>query len=151
MLFLSRTVTKRTSFQLLEYPTTASMSSKESPKKGAGAGSTTDIDTLMPLLFAVHPEVKPNYKKMSAIDEYKRTAAALEHKFRKWRHKGVEIAAAHPEECSTKELVGTPAKTKMPRTKTAPLASEDKGSDAAENEDCVPKVCTDQVPLIACC
>lgn len=113
-----------------------------STKRGAGPGSTSDIDTILPLFFAAHPEVRPNYKKMSAIDEHNRTPAALEHKFRIWRHKAKEIAAKYPEECATKELVGEPAKTKTPRTpkKSDAAESEDKDAEAGENGDCTPTV-----------
>ena len=89
---------------------------KTPTKRGTGAGSTSDIDSVIPLLFATMPGMTPNYNKMSAMDEHGRTASALEHKFRKWRQMGREILAAHPEEAGTDKVIGQPAKTKNPRS-----------------------------------
>lgn len=89
---------------------------KTPTKRGAGAGSTSDIDTIIPLLFAGSPGIIPNYNKMSALDEHGRTASALEHKFRKWRQVARDILAAHPEEAGSEKVVGQPNKTKNPRS-----------------------------------
>ena len=96
-----------------------SNNANSSQKRGAGAGSTSDVDTVIPLLFAANPGIAPNYKKMSAMDSHGRTAVALEHKFRKWRAAAREILAAHPEEAGTDKVVGEPAKAKKPRVSKA--------------------------------
>ena len=104
------------------------------PKRGAGVGSTSDIDTIIPLLFAANPTVAPNYKKMSAMDEHKRTASALEHKFRKWRQVGRDILAAHPEEAESDKAVGQPAQAKKPRTPTKQVnGSKQNDNDSEDN------------------
>ena len=54
---------------------------------------SNDANSFMPLLFAAHPEVVPNYKRMAAMDDQGRTASALEHKFRAWRQDGKKILA----------------------------------------------------------
>ena len=116
----------------------AAMSAAADPasKRGTVAGSTTDIDTIIPLLFAANPGITPNYKKMSAMDSHGRTASAMEHKFRKWRALGRDILAAHPEEMNTDKAVGEPAKTKRPRTpKTENGHKKTSGRDVDDQED----------------
>ena len=54
---------------------------------------SNDANSFMPLLFAAHPELVPNYKRMAAMDGQARTASALEHKFRTWRQDGKKILA----------------------------------------------------------
>ena len=70
----------------------------------------------MPLLFAAIGNTKISFKSMAAMDELGRTESSLEHRFRKWRQKGREIAAKHPENAGTLGAfsVGT-ANTKKPR------------------------------------
>ncbi|KAG8530802.1 uncharacterized protein KY384_004159 [Bacidia gigantensis] len=72
-------------------------------------GAPPDLDAIIPLLFAAHGDWVPNYKTMALLDKEKHTASALEHKFRKWRQTGREIAAQHPE-------VVVDAKAPKPRT-----------------------------------
>ena len=108
-------------------------------KRNTGAGTTGDIDTILPLLFAANPSITPNYKKMSAMDSHGRTAAALEHKFRKWRQIGREILAAHPEEAGKDHAVGQPAQTKTPRT---PKKQGNKNDREGEDGNLKPKVMT---------
>ena len=73
----------------------------------------------------------PDYKKMAAVDEHGRSAYALEHKFRNWRHAGRKILEAYPEEA------GDPEKTKKPRTpkKANGVGIKGKGSQTGENGD----------------
>lgn len=54
---------------------------------------TNDANSVLPLLFAAHPEIKPNYHRMAALDDLGRTQSALEHKFRGWRQEGRKILA----------------------------------------------------------
>ena len=54
---------------------------------------------------------------MAAMDELGRTESSLEHKFRKWRQKGREIAAEHPEHAGNLGTASAGAvTTKKPRT-----------------------------------
>lgn len=108
------------------------MSSEASPSGKRGAVSN-EIDTIIPLLFAAHPDFKPSYQKMVAMDKHGRTYAALEHKFRKWRQTGREIAAASPNDESP---------VAKPKTKRAPKNSEgamQKQADIGDEEDDVEK------------
>ncbi|MCJ1363449.1 hypothetical protein MMC16_002556 [Acarospora aff. strigata] len=50
-------------------------------------------DILIPILIATNPDIKLDYKKMSALDGTK-TAASFEHRFRKYRARAKEIVAA---------------------------------------------------------
>ncbi len=52
---------------------------------------SNDANTFMPLLFAAHPEIVPNYRRMAAMDDQGRSYSALEHKFRNWRQAGKQI------------------------------------------------------------
>ena len=62
---------------------------------------SNDANTFMPLLFAAHPDLVPNYRRMAAMDDQKRTYSALEHKFRNWRQAGKNILAEKGEEVDT--------------------------------------------------
>lgn len=76
------------------------MSTEASPKGKGGrapANANNDADSIMPLLFATIGNPAISFKKMAAMDELGRTESSLEHKFRKWRQKGREIAAENPE------------------------------------------------------
>ena len=82
----------------------------------------------------------PNYKKMSALDDHGRTAAALEHKFRKWRHISRDILAAHPEEAGTDQAVGQPAQPKKSRSPKKQISGPNNNNDDSEDEASKPKV-----------
>lgn len=71
------------------------MSSAPSPRGKPAAA--TDVDSIMPLLFATIGNPSISFKKMAAMDPENRTESSLEHKFRKWRQKGREIAEKNPE------------------------------------------------------
>ena len=90
---------------------------KATLKRGAGTGpgSTSDIDSIIPLLFAAHPNLMPDYKKMAALDDHGRSNYALEHKFRKWRNASREIVEKHPE-VALDTPGPTPRKGRKPRT-----------------------------------
>ncbi len=75
------------------------MSTAASPRGKATA--ITDVDSIMPLLFAVIGNPAISFKKMAAMDAEKRTECSLEHKFRKWRQMGREIAEKNPEHAGT--------------------------------------------------
>ena len=62
----------------------------------APANANNDEDSIMPLLFATIGNPSISFKKMAAMDELGRSESSLEHKFRKWRQKGREIAAKNP-------------------------------------------------------
>lgn len=79
----------------------AVMATAGSPKGKGGrapANANNDADSIMPLLFATIGNPTISFKKMAAMDELGRTESSLEHKFRKWRQKGREIAAENPED-----------------------------------------------------
>ncbi|KAK4696409.1 hypothetical protein P7C71_g1494, partial [Lecanoromycetidae sp. Uapishka_2] len=84
--------------------------------KGKGA-ATNDIDSIMPLLFATIGNPPINFKNMSAMDTEGRSASALEHKFRKWRQKGREIAEANPNHAGTMATTAGTTPTKRPSAK----------------------------------
>ena len=50
----------------------------------------------MPLLLATLGNPSVSFKKMAAMDELGRSESSFEHKFRKWRQRGREIAAKNP-------------------------------------------------------
>ena len=81
----------------IESPVDMSAQDKNAAKRGPGTGSTSDIHTIIPLLFAAHPQLMPDYRKMALLDDYGRTNYALEHKFRKWRIASRRILEDHPE------------------------------------------------------
>lgn len=74
------------------------MSAAASPR---GKATATDVDSIMPLLFATIGNPAINFRKMAAMDAESRTQASLEHKFRKWRQTGREIAEKNPEHAGT--------------------------------------------------
>lgn len=69
------------------------------------------------------------------MDELGRTESSLEHKFRKWRQKGREIAAEHPENAGTLGTASTGATaTKKPRA-PAKKAANGKGKGPVKQTD----------------
>ena len=110
------------------------MSTIANPKGKGGKASTNanDADTIMPLLFATIGNPTISFKKMAAMDELGRTESSLEHRFRKWRQKGREIAAGNPEHAGTLGLStsGT-ATTKKPRA-PAKKGASDRGKGPIE-------------------
>lgn len=114
------------------------MSTEASPKGKGGrapANANNDADSIMPLLFATIGNPAISFKKMAAMDELGRTESSLEHKFRKWRQKGREIAAENPEHAGS---LGTAsagaATTKKPRAPPKKGANG-KGKGPAEQVD----------------
>lgn len=94
------------------------MSTEAYPKGKGGkalANASNDADSLVPLLLATIGNPAISFKKMAAMDELGRTESSFEHRFRKWRQKGREIAAQNPVHTGT---LGTSnpgaAITKMP-------------------------------------
>ena len=92
---------------------------------------TYDMDSLMPLLFATIGNPSINYNKMAAMDTQGRTYSALEHKFRKWRQEGRNIAEQNPEHAGT----FTAATPKKPRQTAAKKDSNGKASDNLDGEE----------------
>ena len=75
------------------------MSPEANPKSKAAkapANASNDEDTMIPLLFATIGNPSVSFKRMAAMDELGRSESSFEHKFRKWRQKGREIAAKNP-------------------------------------------------------
>ena len=75
------------------------MSPEANPKSKGGkapANANNDEDSMIPLLFATIDNPSINFKKMAAMDELGRSESSFEHKFRKWRQRGREIAAKNP-------------------------------------------------------
>ena len=75
------------------------MSPEANPKGKGGkapANANNDDHSLIPLLFATIGNPSVSFKKMAAMDELGRSESSFEHKFRKWRQKGREIAAKNP-------------------------------------------------------
>ena len=92
----------------------------------ANANANNDADSIMPLLFATIGNPAISFKEMAAMDELGRTESSLEHRFRKWRQKGREIAAknsAHAGALRTSNAAA--ATTKKPRI------SAKKGADGS--------------------
>ena len=84
-------------------------------KAKAAVGSTADIDSMMPLLFAAHPGLIPAYKRMAELDPHGRTYSQMEHKFRKWRKDGEQILAEHPEIAEALKAGGEAPKKRAPK------------------------------------
>ena len=61
----------------------------ESPSTPSGAVTGDDV---IPLLLAVNPGIVVNYKRMAALDPKHRTWSSWEHKFRKLKARGKELA-----------------------------------------------------------
>ena len=103
----------------------AAEASSKGKASRAVASAGNDADSIMPLLFATIGNPSISFKKMAAMDELGRTESSLEHKFRKWRQKGRDIAAKNPDIAGT---LGTSsseaATTKKPR---APVKKGDSG------------------------
>ena len=80
---------------------------------------SNDANTFMPLLFAAHADIVPNYKRMAAMDDQGRTASALEHKFRTWRQEGRKILAQKGSAVESAKAI--PKKVAGPSRKTNSL------------------------------
>lgn len=120
------------------------MSTEANPKgKGgkASASANNDADSIMPLLFATIGNPSISFKKMAAMDDLGRTESSLEHKFRKWRQKGRDIAAENPENAGslgTTSAANTPKKPRAPSKKVGKGKGKGRGPDkqayAADDE-----------------
>lgn len=109
------------------------MSTAASPRGKATA--ITDVDSIMPLLFAVIVNPAISFKKMAAMDAEKRTECSLEHKFRKWRQMGREIAEKNPEHAGTFTAT-TPKKPRAaPIKKGVTDTVKDTQTDLGEEEE----------------
>ena len=98
------------------------------PKSRGGkapANANNDEDSVMPLLFATIGNPSISFKKMAAMDELGRSESSFEHKFRKWRQKGREIAAKNPAHAGSPGAFGVGGAT----TKK-PSASAKKGANS---------------------
>ena len=116
------------------------MSPEANPKSKGGkapVNANSDEDSLIPLLFATIGNPSVSFKKMAAMDELGRSESSLEHKFRKWRQKGREIAAKNPAHAgspSTPNVGG--ATTKKPSASAKKGAnSNGKGSIGQADDD----------------
>ena len=116
------------------------MSQQANPKSQGGkapANANSDEDSLISLLFATLGNPSISFKKMAAMDELGRSESSFEHKFRKWRKKGREIAAKNPAHAgspSTPNVGG--ATTKKPSASTKKGAnSNGKGSIGQADDD----------------
>ena len=113
------------------------MSTEASPKgKGARAPTNAnDANSIIPLLLATIGNPTISFKKMAAMDELERTESSLEHKFRKWREKGREIASQNPEHTGTQGSAGAgAAASKKPRALSKNAVSG-KGKGPAKQVD----------------
>ncbi len=118
-------------------PPLATMSSPDSPTKRRDSASSYEEEVLI-LLLAANPSIVLSYKTMAALSGGTRTAASLEHKFRKWKARAKEIKAEHEQaegaegddEKGRKTPVAKPV-AKRPRA-TAKKMGHD--SDADEEE-----------------
>ena len=111
------------------------MSTETNPKgKGgkASASANNDADSIMPLLFATIGNPPISFKKMAAMDELGRTESSLEHKFRKWRQKGRDIAADNPENAGTLGTTSAATTPKKPRAPPAKKVDNGKGKGLAK-------------------
>ena len=97
----------------------------------------TDVDSIMPLLFATIGNPAISFKKMAAMDAEDRTESSLEHKFRKWRQMGREIAEKNPEHAGSFTAV-TPKKPRAAPAKNGGNAqSKGKKADVVDEEGAV--------------
>lgn len=103
------------------------MTTAASPRGKATA--TTDVDSIMPLLFATIGNPAISFRKMAAMDAEKRTEASLEHKFRKWRQTGREIAEKNP------ERAGTFTATTPKKPRAAPVKRRVNGGNKGKQPD----------------
>ena len=112
--------------------------STEASLKGKGARLPTnanDANSIIPLLLATIGNPTISFKKMAAMDELERTESSLEHKFRKWREKGREIAAQNPEHTGTQGSISAgAAASKKPRA-ISKNAVSGKGKGPAKRHD----------------
>ena len=104
----------------------------------------------MPLFFAAHADVIPNYKKMAEMDDQGRTAFALEHKFRAWRHQGRAILEAKdtesPGTAAPKKAAALPKATlKMTPTSAKGPKPENTRVDEDDDSDAASKQLTSEV------
>lgn len=112
------------------------MSATATPRAKAGA-APTDVDSIMPLLFATIGNPAISFKKMAAMDPENRTESSLEHKFRKWRQMGREIAEKNPEHAGS-FAVATPKKPRAaPAKKGASGKVNSKQPDVGDEEGAV--------------
>ena len=106
---------------------------------------TNDANSVLPLLFAAHPDIIPNYRRMAALDSAGRTHSALEHKFRIWRQEGRKILASNGnDELATNKANGGSKKvappngdagardTADPASKKRPAPTDDATSKATD-------------------
>ena len=94
-----------------------------------------DADSLVPLLLATVGNPTPNFKKMAAMDDAKRSQSSLEHRFRKWRQEGRQIAEKYPEHAG-QTAVGTPKKPRAaPAKSTANGKAKARQADVGDEED----------------
>ena len=114
------------------------MSTESNPKGKGGrapASANNDADSIMPLLFATIGNPAISFKKMAAMDELGRTESSLEHKFRKWRQKGREIAAENPENAGTLRAASAGAATTKKSRAPAKKSTNGKGNGPDEQSD----------------
>ncbi len=114
------------------------MSTSASAEGKAGralANGNNDSDSIMPLLLATIGNPTISFKRMAAMDELGRTESSLEHKFRKWRQKGREIAAQHPENAGTQSSSSTGAATTKKSRAATKKGANYKGKGSTEQAD----------------
>ena len=112
--------------------------STEASGKGKGArapANATDANSIIPLLLATIGNPTISFKKMAAMDELGRTESSLEHKFRKWREKGREIAAQSPEHIGTQGSAGAGAAASKGSRALSKNAVSGKGKGPAKQLD----------------
>ena len=102
--------------------------------KGGKKAASTDADGIMPVLFATIGNPPINFKKMAAMDEEGRTASSLEHKFRKWRQQGREIAEKYPEHAGPVSNAGS-KRGGGPAKKETSGKGKSKQVDVGDEED----------------
>lgn len=143
------------------------MSTPSTPASKRGPVAQSVTDELMPLLFAAHSDLVPNYGRMSELSGGKFTKSAIEHRFRAHRARGAEIRKAadlgegDPSGCEVKNgasngkrktvsgttsLEGSPTKKARVNKKgiakvikKKAVASEDEGSGGDDKEGTVKK------------
>ena len=127
------------SAQFLKYniSISAEMSNNTSPSKGRGSTGVTEVNSIMPLLFATLGNPSINFKKMAAMDTEGRSDSALEHKFRRWRHEGRAILENHPEHAGKMDGGGSKKPRAAPSKKGANGKGKAKQADVGDEEDAV--------------
>ena len=101
------------------------------PGKGRQSTVGNDVDSIMPLLFATIGNPSMNFKKMAAMDSEGRAESSLEHKFRKWRQMGREIAEKFPEHAGPV----TERTPKKPRALPIKKAANGKGKQSGGGDE----------------